>query len=107
MVFQDIFCILNPETLEIENKHEIDIGQVFAVCPYKEDFILHGELSICRVNRNLELLWEFDARDIFIRQDDDPAFEMKPDRICLYDWLGYYYEIAYDGILITESTPSG
>lgn len=90
----------------IEKERETDIGPVLEVYPYRDDFILHGELLICRVSRNLELLWEFGGRDIFVKQAGDPAFEMKKDRICLYDWENNYYEIAYDGTLMADSAPA-
>lgn len=32
------------------------------------------------------------------------AFEMKSDRICLYDFEDNYYEIDYDGNVIKDDT---
>ena len=71
----------------------------------QDDFILYGEVEIYRVDRNLEVKWIFSARDIFVRYEgDEPAFEMKEDRICLYDFINHYYEIDYDGKLLVEKS---
>jgi hypothetical protein len=31
---------------------------------------------------------------------------MKTDRICLYDWLGSYFEIDYNGIVLLDRPPA-
>lgn len=84
------------------------LGDVFKIVPFEEDFIFYGELEICRVTKDLVVKWSFLGRDIFVRSDDrpEPAFEMKTDRICLYDWLGSYYEIDYDGIVLLDRPPA-
>ena len=67
------------------------------------DFILYCEMDIIRMNRNLDVLWDYSARDIFVRfHGDEPAFEMDIDRIKLYDFSDYYYEIDYDGKIIRD-----
>lgn len=49
--------------------------------------------------------WSFSGRDIFVRyMGEEPAFEMKSDRICLYDFEDNYYEIDYDGNVIKDDT---
>lgn len=79
------------------------VWPLFDAYVYEDDFIIHGELDIFRVTRNLDIIWSFGARDIFVRcGSNEPAFVMKEDRICLYDFLGYYYEIDYDGNKLIE-----
>ena len=104
LMLNDMLCIFNPETLDIVKQTRIDpMGTMFEIHPYKSDYILYGELEIYRISSDLKVLWCFGARDIFVRyQGDEPAFLMKKDRICLYDWLDNYYEIDYDGKLILE-----
>lgn len=58
-------------------------------------------MEIYRIDSNLNVVWQFSARDIFVRyQVEEPAFIMKKDRICLFDFLDNYYEIDYDGKLL-------
>lgn len=104
LMLNETLCIFNPETLDIVKQTRIaPFGTMFEIHPYKSDYILYGELEIYRISGDLEVLWCFRACDIFVRyQGDEPAFLMKEDRICLYDWLDNYYEIDYDGVLIHE-----
>lgn len=98
-IFNDNACIINPKTTEIGKRHRLNVvGQIWAVYSYKDDYILQGELTIYRMNKALDLIWGYSAQDIFVRRNGkEPAFDMKSDRICLYDWLDNYYEIDYDG----------
>ena len=108
LMLNDTLCVFNPETLAIDKQITIDpMGTMFEIHPYKNDYILYGEFEIYRISGDLKVLWCFGARDIFVRyQGDEPAFLMKEDRICLYDWLDNYYEIDYDGVLIYEKESS-
>lgn len=104
LMLNSTLCVFSPESLEITNMCEIDpMGTMFEARSYKDDYILYGEMEIYRVNKDLEVLWNFSARDIFVRyQGDEPAFEMKDDKICLIDFMDYCYEIDYDGNLLSE-----
>ncbi len=104
LMFDDILCIFDPQGVKIVEEKRINpTGTMFGAYAYKDDFILYGEMEIYRVDRNLEVKWIFSARDIFVRHEgDEPAFEMKEDRICLYDFIDHYYEIDYDGKLLAE-----
>ena len=103
-MLNDILCIFDPVDLKISRMKTISpMGTMCEVHPYGKDYILYGELEIYRISENMEAIWKFLGVDVFFRCDsDDPAFEMKSDRICLYDFLENYYEIDYDGNLITE-----
>lgn len=103
LMLDKTICLFNIETLEMSNKKELDaLGTMFEVHPYGDDFILYGEMEIYRINTDLNVVWQFSsARDIFVRyQGEDPAFIMKKDIICLFDFLDNYYEIDYDGKLL-------
>ena len=86
------------------NKKNMDLtGTLFSVYRYQQDFIMYCEMDIIRMTRNLDVVWDFGARDIFVRyQGEEPAFEMMPDRIRLYDFSDNYYEIDYDGKVIKD-----
>ena len=102
LMLNDLLCLFNLESLDIDKQQKLDtIGTMFASYPYKQDFILYGELDIFRVKSNLSIQWQFSGKDIFVSYNDDaPAFEMKSDRIYLRDFEGDHYEIDYDGKLI-------
>lgn len=98
LMLNDILCIFDPETCNIVKEKQIDpLGTMDAAYAYGDDFILHGEIEIYRIDRDLETKWKFFGEDIFERISGKPAFVMKEDRICLYDFNEKYYEIDYDG----------
>ena len=100
MLLNDVMILFDPADLKITNQKELGqmMGTMDAVYPYKDDFIVHYEMDIMRIDRELNIKWDFGGSDIFFRwQSNDPAFVMKEDRICLYDFNEHYYEIDYDG----------
>ena len=103
-MLNDVLCIFDPVTLEITHKTTISpFGTMFEVHQFGKDYILYGENEIYRISENINEKWSFSGADIFVRRGSNlPAFEMKDDRICLYDWLDNHYEIDYDGNVITE-----
>ena len=74
---------------------------------YKIDggYILRGEAEIIRLNKDLNVIWRFSGRDIFYLPSGEESFVMCDDSIKLYDFLGYFYEIDYDGNPIREIPP--
>lgn len=104
LMLNDTLCVFDLQKLEIIRKRIINpVGTMFEVYLYKEDYILYGELEIYRISSDLNMKWEFSGRDIFVRQQvDNPAFEMKENKICLYDFYDNYYEIDYNGKIIVD-----
>lgn len=103
--FDNLLCLFEPRTMSVVQQAKISsaTGTMFAAYSYKEDFILYGEVEIYRVAPDLSIKWSFSGKDIFVRyhnNEPEPAFKMKKDRICLYDFGDNYYEINYDGILL-------
>jgi len=97
--------LTEEEKIKIERAAEqLSAGAVIAAYSCGEGYLLHGELEIIRLSKELTSLWAFLGNDIFVsRSGDKNALEMKPDRICVRDWRGGCYEIDYDGKLLAES----
>ena len=104
MFLNDTVCILNLQTGRIVKRKELALsGTLFSVHPYRDDFILYCEMNIIRMNQNLDVIWDYMARDIFVRyKGEEPAFEMRKDRIRLYDFSDSFYEIDYNGKVIID-----
>ena len=102
MMFNDVLCVFSPDTESVVKQIRIDpLGTMFEVHQLNDDYILYGEIEIYRISQELDVKWSFSGRDIFVRyQGNEPAFQMKQDRICLYDFEDNYYEIDFDGKLI-------
>lgn len=103
MFLNDTVCEIDIKTEKVRKKKLDLTGTLFAVYRYHEDFILYAEMDIIRMNSNLDVLWDYMARDIFVRyQGEEPAFEMYDDRIRLFDFSDNYYEIDYNGKVIRD-----
>ena len=104
LFLNDTVCEFDAQTGEVKNKKSINMmGTLFSVYRYQQDFILYCEMYIIRMTQDLEVVWDFGARDIFVRyHGEEPAFEMMSDRIRLYDFSDNYYEIDYDGNVIRD-----
>ena len=104
LMLDSVICILNLETLEISKQEELNtMGTMFEAHSYEADYILYGEMEIYRISSDLKVVWQLSARENFvIYQGEEPAFEMKQDRICLIDFLDNYYEIDYDGNVLLD-----
>lgn len=67
---------------------------------FTDGYVVYGELSVVKLNKDYEKEWEFSGKDIFITQNGKEPFELCNDRIKLYDWLGNYYELDRNGNLL-------
>lgn len=84
----------------IKSKKFDTFGNWWHIYQIHDGFIVHGEIEIVRLNKHLEVIWYFSGADIFASADIYDVFQMCNDRIKLYDFIGNYYEINYDGELI-------
>ena len=104
LFLNDTICVYNLNSREVVNIKEINLsGTLFSVYRYHDDFILYCEMDIIRMTKNLDVVWDFMGRDIFVRyKGNEPAFKMQNNCIQLYDFLDNYYEIDYDGKIIKD-----
>ena len=65
-------------------------------------FIIYGEQYIRMIDNNLNELWNFSGKDIFVSISGKNPFEICNDRIKLYDFEDNYYEINFDGKQINQ-----
>ncbi|MBR4749801.1 MAG: hypothetical protein IK083_09570 [Abditibacteriota bacterium] len=77
-----------------------DQASKFGIFSVNGGYLIHGELDILMLNEELEEVWSFSGRDIFVSVTGKKEFEIKEDRICLYDFEDDYYEIDFHGQLI-------
>ncbi len=64
-------------------------------------YIVHGELSILRLNNTGEVQWEFSGNDIFTTPDGTDIFTVEYDgSIVVNDWNHVVYKISPEGNLI-------
>ncbi|WP_147679255.1 hypothetical protein [Algibacter pacificus] len=93
---------LNLTDLSANWRNQYDIATCFGIYEFDEDFIVHGEIQVSRIDKNGETKWSFSARDIFVNPDGKTEFKIIENRIELIDWEGYKYELNADGKILTE-----
>jgi hypothetical protein len=93
----DMLYSLSLPILDLTWMTQADQATCFSIHRYKDSFITHGELSICRFDFNGNKLWSFGGHDIFVSLEGPAAFTMCNDFIELTDFNGSRYKIDYDG----------
>lgn len=78
------------------------LGSIFGLYKVNDGIIVHSEISILKLNYNLEEIWSFMGKDIFATISNKKPFNLLKDRIELYDFNDEYYAIDLDGNLITR-----
>ncbi len=99
-----VYSLSIPE-LNLNWSKRFDPATCFAIYPYQEDFIIHGELTISRIDKNGNLKWDFGARDIFVTPSGDPALRLDGNNIELTDWEGYIYLLDETGKELSITAP--
>ena len=74
----------------------------FEIYTFKNDFIIHGEMSIFNVTSTGEVKWEFSARDIFVNLNGHKAFEIIGEQIKIIDFENYEYILDANGQVIGD-----
>lgn len=72
-------------------------GCNFAIYKVKKGYIIYGEMEITMLDFELEKLWDFSGRDIFVSILNREPFTIHENSISLYDFGDNYYEIDFDG----------
>ncbi len=85
--------------LTLNWKKELDPATCFSIYPFKDDFIVHGELEIKRIDMDGYIKWNFSAKDIFVTQDGSEAMKLFGDKIEVTDWDGDTYILNEEGQL--------
>lgn len=94
-----IFCLTLPN-LELKWKMQADQATCFQIFKRQDEYIIHGELQITKLDRNGNKKWEFGGADIFVGIDNEEEFKIEKDGILLTDFAKKKYKIDFDGKLI-------
>lgn len=95
-----VFCLRLPDLALIWNKN-LDLATCFQIFPLKEDYIVHGEVSITRIDKAGDIKWEFSGPDIFVSMTGSEEFVLEENLILLTDFEGNKYKLDFEGKLIS------
>ncbi len=83
---------------------EVDFATAFGIYKMNDDFIIHGELYITRLNKKGEIIWQKSGSDIFVSPSSanfpTDNFYIKDNMIFAKSWDERKYQILYDGEII-------
>jgi hypothetical protein len=94
-----IFCLGIPN-LDLKWKTQADQATCFQIFKQKEDYILHGELQVTKLDKDGQIKWTFGGADIFVSIDETEEFILDNDGILLTDFAKTKYKIDFDGKLL-------
>lgn len=94
-----IFCLSIPE-LNLLWETKADQFTCFEIFKHKDDYIVHGELAISRLDKNGKIIWQQGGADIFTTLDGIDNFEITNKYILVTDWENKKYKFDFDGQII-------
>ncbi|USL95209.1 hypothetical protein D1J36_007970 [Riemerella anatipestifer] len=106
-----VFCCgnsiikLTVPTLKLEWKTISDTMTCFEIFYLENDYLIHGELEITRMDRNGKIVWQNGGKDIFTTPEGKKDFYFTENEIIAMDWNYEKYIFDYSGNLksITKS----
>ncbi|MCX2485762.1 hypothetical protein [Pedobacter sp. MR2016-24] len=98
-----VFC-LSLSNLELKWQTMADEATCFTIHQLENDYIVYGELTISRLDREGNIIWSFGGADIFVSIDNEDPFKLESDHIALTDFNRNKYKIDFDGKLISYCT---
>jgi len=96
VLFFSMIIEIDLHTLDIFT-HDIAEYQCFSIYEFDSGYIIHGEMEIVKLNKNLEVEWSEMGADIFVNPDRDDVFRIENDMIHVIDWDGRKYVFDKDG----------
>ena len=100
-----LFCLGLPD-LQLNWQTTVDLAACFEVFKLEEDYIVHGEIEISRIDKYGKIKWSFSGVDIFVVLDETKSFVLHSDHIFLTDFEKNTYKIDFNGKLIWDSINS-
>jgi len=91
-----LFSLTIP-ILELNWKKEIDSVSAFGIYKMNDDYIVHGELEISRINKNGTIIWQNSGSDIFVLPNGINNFYIKDNKIYTQSWDERKYCFTYEG----------
>lgn len=88
---------------KIVNRIKLDcLGCNYGIYKVPTGYIIYGEIEITMLDMDFNKNWSFSGKDIFVSTTNKMPFKLKENSICLYDFQDNYYEINFDGQLISK-----
>ena len=97
-----IFCLTFP-ALDLFWTIKADHATCFEILKHGDDYIVHGELEISRLDRSGNMIWQFSGSDIFTTPTGKNDFILEDNKIKAINWEGIRFIIdAYTGEVLKD-----
>lgn len=93
-----IFCLSLPD-LNLMWRMQADPITCFQIFKQNDDYLVHGETQVTKLNKNGKIIWRFEGDDIFVSLDDE-SLRIENDSILLMDFSNRKYKIDFNGKII-------
>ncbi|EHQ28170.1 hypothetical protein [Mucilaginibacter paludis] len=93
----DSIFSLRIETLELRWLVQADTATCFQIFKLEDDYVIHGETEITRIDSNGNIKWNFGGADIFVNINGETEFILHEDHIQLIDFGNRRYKINFNG----------
>ena len=96
-------CCLDLPKLNIIWKVKVDDATAFEIFKMNNDFIVHGELSVSRINENGKIIWQNYGSDIFVLQSGKKCVNINENNtISVRSWDNRKYIFDFNGNILSE-----
>ncbi|GGH27344.1 hypothetical protein FAZ19_18900 [Sphingobacterium alkalisoli] len=96
-----VFKLTIPN-LDLEWKTIADTMTCFGIHYLDEDYVVHGELEISRLDKDGKIIWQQGGRDIWTTAEAFDDFAVYDNYILATDWEYNRYKYDFDGNLLEE-----
>ena len=96
-----VFKLTIP-TLNLEWVTKADPATCFGIHYLDDDYLVHGELELTRLNKNGQIVWQKSGRDIWTTQEGVDDLAIYDNHILATDWSDFTYKFDFDGNLLDE-----
>ncbi|SDC86765.1 hypothetical protein [Pedobacter soli] len=93
---------LSLPSLSLEWKTVADAFTCFGIYYLEEDYLVHGELELSRLDKTGKILWQNGGRDIWTTLEGKYNIEICDNYILAVDWTYTAYKFSFDGRVLEE-----
>ncbi|QQO07665.1 hypothetical protein [Breznakiella homolactica] len=94
-----LFSLSLPE-LSLNWVKEVDWATAFRIFELSGDFLIHGELSISRITKKGEIIWQQSGSDIFVNLDGRDCCYIRKNIIYAESFDERKYKFDFDGNIL-------
>ena len=94
---KDMIYSLNILDLSLNWRKRVDYSDCIAIYKLENDFLVHGELDIVRIDREGNIMWRFGSRESWINTSGKLEVTIEENQIRLFDFDSTEYLIDFEG----------